>query len=180
MADHRGAGGRSGVDHGRGHCLLAQAHRAEIRDRPHQPRPGRNGRQFHGQGQAGQVGLRRRLHVGTDRQGLCRFQQQSRKRARQGRTIPIWAQPSPVCACGAAGTGTSTSAALLFPDKTLLAEIDPRLAVTKVKHDRASLATQIADAGPLQALLDEAINNARTEPSYCARSTRLHLRCGVG
>jgi len=54
-----------------------------------------------------------------------------------------------------------SSAGLLFPDKTLLAEIDPRLALTKVKQDRAFLETQIADQARLQAQLDEARNNAK-------------------
>jgi HlyD family secretion protein len=65
------------------------------------------------------------------------------------------------------------SAALLFPDKTLLAEIDPRLTSTKVKQDRAYLETQQANLASVEAELNEAKNEAiradkvrKEDPTY--------------
>jgi HlyD family secretion protein len=55
---------------------------------------------------------------------------------------------------------TALTSGLLFPNTTLLAEIDPRLTATKVKQDLAYLGTQIANEESVQADLKEAQREA--------------------
>jgi HlyD family secretion protein len=55
------------------------------------------------------------------------------------------------------GQGHFTSAGALFPDKTLLAEIDPKLNATMVKRDRASLNRELAELARVQAQFDESV-----------------------